>query len=73
MTKIETNVDFVTRLMEFSPYGALTQAFIIEAIGRYADQCAEQRLPEDGLISADAWQAAAKWIQNEIRQKYGRR
>lgn len=73
MTKPETNVEFLARIMEFSPHGALTQAFVIEAIGRYADQCAEQSIPEGSMVSPDAWQNTAKWVQNEIKQKYGRR
>jgi len=32
----ETNVEFVTRMMEFSRQGALMQAFVLTAIERYA-------------------------------------
>jgi hypothetical protein len=31
-----TNVEYLTEIMEFSRFGALAQAFVIEAVARYA-------------------------------------
>jgi hypothetical protein len=61
----KTNVERVTEYMELSKHGALSQMFVIEAINRYADQCAnltdEQKQGfANGMINADAWQAVAK-------------
>lgn len=74
----ETNVEFVTRLMEFSPTGALSQAFIIEAIGRYADECVKHAdevvasVDKQGFISGKAWLRTAEFIAAESKAKYGR-
>jgi hypothetical protein len=37
----ETNVEFVTRMMEFSNYGALAQLFVLEAIRNWSNLVAE--------------------------------
>lgn len=35
--KIRTNEDLVVDLMNYSPHGSMGQAFVIEAIRKYAD------------------------------------
>ena len=37
----ETNAEFVTRMMEFSNYGALAQLFVLEAIRNWSNLVAE--------------------------------
>jgi hypothetical protein len=37
----ETNVEFVTRMMEFSNYGALAQLFVLEAVRNWSNLVAE--------------------------------
>lgn len=66
MNKPETNIDFVTRLMTFSPTGALSQLFIIAAIDNYSKAVAEDPPIEHGLIDGDAWKRTAEWIQKEL-------
>lgn len=51
-----TNTKFINNMIDAHP---LAQIFIIEAINRYAELCSENRLPEDHIISADAWQQCA--------------
>ena len=34
----ETNTEFLERIMNFCPHGALIQAFVLEALNRYAEQ-----------------------------------
>jgi hypothetical protein len=68
MKKRRTNTQFVEKIMDFSPYGALSHMFIMEAIDRYSKACAEQRLEEGGFINPDAWQALAVWIQKELKE-----
>jgi len=60
----ETNVELVTRLMEFSPTGAMMQAFVITAIEKYSQMVLampqEQRNRMDrGLISYAVWEKCA--------------
>ncbi|MBT2325509.1 hypothetical protein J7E62_24555 [Variovorax paradoxus] len=55
--KRKTNTEFVTDAMEFSRRGALIQAFVMEAILRYAKRVAAGK-PEDfdnPMISGEAW------------------
>lgn len=69
----ETNEEFVVRIMNFCPYGALIQLMVIEALSRYATQASEVRLPNDHLIAPDAWQGCAVWLKGELASKYGER
>jgi len=69
----ETNVAFVARIMEFSRSGALAQLFVVEAIRRYAAQCAEA--PADKMntpiISGAQWKRCAVEIQCEVLKHLG--
>lgn len=71
--KRETNTEFIERLMNFSPFGALMQIFIIEGLGTYAQHMAQDknRLAENGMIHPDAWQDCARYLVEEINAKYG--
>lgn len=53
--KRQTNVEFITDLMDFSRSGALMQAFVIEAIGKYSElTLADGPWPPNGFLSQDA-------------------
>ncbi len=58
-----TNHKLVKTMMDAHP---LAQMFIIEAIARYAEQCAVERLPDDCYICPDAWQAVAINLKTTI-------
>ncbi len=72
--ELETNVEFVTRIMEFSPYGAFSQLVIIEAIGAYVDRVADPNVVIAGnaMINPARWKACAEWIKAEMDRKYPR-
>jgi len=69
--KIETNVEFMTRIMEFSKNGAIMQCFIIEAMAHYSKEIKDADLSnwEGGLISPDAWRACSIEILKEIENR----
>lgn len=72
----ETNVEFVTRIMEFAPTGAMAQMFVIEAMGRYAKEISKADLSawsENSIIHPAAWKHTADFILEELEQKYGTR
>ena len=72
--KAETNVEFVTRVMEFCPKGALVQAFVIEAIARYSGQvAAAPAFKDNDLLSGEAWKDIGVWLKGELDAKYGDR
>ena len=69
--KNETNIEFLTRLMEFSPHGALTQMFVIDAVAKHAQHVATADLtnwPKYGLINPDAWKATAQHILEAFKE-----
>lgn len=71
----ETNVEFITRLMEYAPTGALSQIFIIDALDKWsqrviADEASIVGAMEGGIVSGEAWVRTAKYIQAELRRKY---
>ena len=62
-----TNVALVKRLMEFSPQGALMQAFVIEALAHYAESALQQGTWHGAsFISQDAWKACAAEVKATI-------
>jgi hypothetical protein len=72
-----TNVEVVTKLMEFSRYGALAQAFVVEAISRYADQCSAmtdeevaKHDAEQNMLSYKAWRGVAREIKAIMDERY---
>jgi len=70
-----TNTEFVTELMEFSPYGGLVQAFIIQGIQDYAKRVLANPIPTEGrskqFINPDAWEGIAKDITAKIDAYFG--
>jgi len=71
--KRKTNEEFVVELMNFSPYGVLCQAFIIEAIRYYADQVSSTPEPTDDtsqFISPKAWHGIAVDITKRMKDRY---
>jgi hypothetical protein len=73
MSSDQTNVEFITDLMEHSRHGALIQAFVIHAIHQYAQRVAAAR-PEDlytGLVSGHAWHGCAAEVREKLAQRLG--
>lgn len=66
--KNQTNVQMIKQGMEYSDYGALSQAFVIEAIAKYAAQVAQHPASvfDSGLLSGAAWKGVAKEWQDRI-------
>jgi len=68
-----TNVEFVADIMEFSRYGALAQAFVIDALQRHAERIAAANpkdLDSPGLCG-NAWVGVAREIRTKLAIKYG--
>ena len=65
----KTNVEKIQELMTRSPAGPLMQAFILEAVRRYAEDIINEGVPEDNpraLISPKAWYVCAEVAQLEL-------
>lgn len=70
----ETNEQFIVRIMNFGcPTGPLIQAFVIEALRKYAE--AVSSAPAESLdspfLSGESWKATAIWLKTELDRKYG--
>lgn len=68
----QTNVEFVVDLMEFSAYGALIQAFVLQALTQYAQKVAatDPEALDTGLVSGHAWHGCALEVQRKLRQRF---
>lgn len=70
-----TNVEAVTELMEFSRYGALAQAFVMDALAKHSQAVADADLAalasmEGGLVSPAAWQGVAREIAEKLERHF---
>ena len=65
-----TNNQLVTELMTHSQQGVLMQAFIIEAIAKYAEQTkVSPAWANEGFISEAAWRACADEAMEAINNR----
>lgn len=69
--KQETNEQFISRIINYSPTGALAQMFIIEAISRYAKAVAAAPPIENAMIDGGAWKRCAAHIDAEMKLHLG--
>ena len=68
--KQKTNTQLVTHMMTYSKQGVLMQAFIIEAIAKYAEQTkVSPAWANEGFISEAAWRACADEAMEAINNR----
>lgn len=65
----ETNTEFVRRLMDFSPMGALSQIYILAALTYYTERCLEGSVGDTGFIHSDVWRRTARWFKDELDKR----
>ena len=73
--KLESNEDLVADLMAYSPYGALAQVFIMEAIQSKAEAVAKSVVDPDAadsFINPVAWRNVAIDIKERCDAFYNR-
>ena len=74
-TKAVSNVEFVVEMMEHSAHGALVQAFVLEAIDRYAKQVMSNQdklrvQMKNHLVHPEAWIGCAKEVNAKCLAHY---
>lgn len=71
--KPQTNVEFVTNLMEFSRYGALAQIFVLDALDKWSKKISEcePAQVDSAMINGQAWVGVAKEIQEKLNARLG--
>ncbi|KVH79418.1 hypothetical protein WJ42_06060 [Burkholderia cepacia] len=70
-----TNLECLTEIMTFSRYGALAQAFVMDALSQYAERVATtppDQLQVNPMISARAWQGVALEIHTKLDAHFSR-
>lgn len=69
----QTNTEWLTDLMDFSKAGPLMQAFVLEAIAKYAKRCAEAESStfDSPMLSGTAWQRCAVEAQTALAKHLG--
>jgi len=72
--RLKTNEDLVLDLMNYSPYGALGEVFIVEAIRKYADALVATPLgpsSPDSFINNEPWNSIAADVKKRCDEFYG--
>ncbi|MPV71439.1 hypothetical protein [Burkholderia sp. BE17] len=74
-----TNLKCLSDIMTFSRYGALAQAFVMNALSKHAERVAtvplsklQEQFGVHPLISAQAWQGVAREIHDKLEAHFAR-
>lgn len=70
-----TNLECLTDIMTFSRYGALAQAFVMDALSQHAAHVAQtplDALQVNPMISARAWHGVAQEIHTKLEAHFSR-
>lgn len=74
-----TNLECLTQIMTFSRYGALAQAFVMDALSKQAEHIAQMPLEQlqesfgnHPMIGANTWQLVAKEIHEKLQAHFAR-
>ena len=74
MTQPMTSLEFVADIMTFSRYGALAQAFVMNALSQHAalimqmsPETLRANFGDHPMIGADAWQGLAQEIHAKLK------
>ncbi|ABC37279.1 hypothetical protein [Burkholderia thailandensis] len=70
-----TNLECLTEIMTFSRYGALAQAFVMDALSQHAERVATTSLDQlqvNPMVSARAWQGVALEIHTKLEAHFAR-
>ncbi|MGG2042849.1 hypothetical protein [Burkholderia gladioli] len=77
MSKRTTNLECITEIMAFSKYGALAQAFVLDALSKHAERVAtlpldalQKQLGDHPLVSARAWHGVAQEIHTKLESHF---
>lgn len=67
----QTNVEFVTDLMERSRHGPLIQGFVIQALAEYSAAVAKggPEACDSAMVSGHAWHGCAVELQEKLKAK----
>lgn len=66
--KKKTNVQCVKDIMEFSNYGALAQAFVMDALSKLSNAVSESdpKMFDNPFLNGEAWVGVAREIKGKL-------
>ncbi|AGK48308.1 hypothetical protein BTI_471 [Burkholderia thailandensis MSMB121] len=74
-----TNLECLTDIMTYSRFGALAQAFVMDALSKHAERIAtvpldklQEQFGAHSLISVEAWQGVAREIHDKLEAHFAR-
>ena len=74
-----TNLECLTNLRTFSRYGALAEAFVMDALSKHAAQVAgmplevlTEKFGDQPIVSAKAWHGVANEIHHKLEAHFAR-
>ena len=76
MTK-QTNIEFITHLMDFAKTGPMMQLFVLEGVRKYAEQISAdpdkvRDQMKDHMIHPESWIASAREALDSIETHLGK-
>ena len=68
------NADLLQDIITFSPYGALSELFVMQAVQAYADEvlAADPATLDNALVSGQVWRNVAADIKRRCDEFYNR-
>lgn len=72
MAKRKTNTAFVRHMMEYASSGPMMQAFIMEALSKYATACAaaDPKVFDSGLMDGTVWHGCAVELRDALKEHF---
>jgi len=70
----KTNVQVVNGIMNYSQYGAMSQAFVMNALLTSAEAviaAGAEAIPQGGFISPEVWVGVATEVRDKIKAHFG--
>jgi hypothetical protein len=74
MSERQTNIEFVTEMMEFSSTGPMMQIFIMDALDKRSEAVMAMEEKPEGwtdMINWDAWKRSAIELNQRLNKHYG--
>jgi len=74
LRKRETNVEFITRIMNYCPQGALGQVVVLHALEGYCNMVEhfDESEFDNPMLSGSTWKDTCKWMQSEIDKHFAK-
>ena len=75
MSKESSNSEFIKKVMDEAPHGAISDLVVIEAITFYTKMASESPMVDNGrnLINPTLWNESVEYFKKRLSERYGTR